>query len=324
MREINNHKIFSNNDHNLKNNTLDYRYGRKSNNLKKLTPLKLLSIFLVLLISAIFIFLSRKKIEDTSPFIIQNSNPSDTSPNNMGSTLPIENGIYLTGDRSLFYTNSNTKKYVEDKVVKSDDYRGKFTRLDESKGKYSMSWESYDFRNLKEPKLIYTSTPPAQLYDITSSRTDRGGSYIYISVIFSGEQKENKPLDSNTEINKIIQIDTSKDTVKEIWSNYLAVESRYGSAEGSAYIKEVVENKYLVFDIFGCYGCEGGPTNTIVLNIDTGKEKFYEGVIDEIRVDIEKNTISYKKTQRVKQNCDFYACGTTLKTIDEIMEDSLP
>ena len=325
MREINNHRITSSNDHSLKNNTSYDSYGKKPNNLGKHTTLKLLSIFLVLLISAIFIFLSRKKIEDTSPFVIQHSNPSDTSPNNMDSTLPVENGIYLTGDRSLFYINSNTKKYFEDKVVKSNDYRGNLARLDESTGKYNI-WESYDFRDLKEPKLIYTSTS-TQLYEINSSRIDSGGSYIYISGIFSSEKEEDKNLDPNTEINnKIIQINTSKDTVKEIWSNYLGAGSRYGSAvEGSAYIKEVVENNYLVLDIFGCYGCEGGPTNTIVLNINTGKEKFYEGVIDEIRFDIEKNTISYKKTQRVKQDCDSgVVCVPGLETTGEVIKDILP
>jgi len=305
-------KINESTDEELKN-------SKKSNHSKPL-------LFFMIALTAIllFIFLSKRSILDTNltkRSLSGSQNTSDTGPNDTITDLPTENSIYISSDGSLFYINYLSKQYVEKFEVKSDEYRGYVTLLDKSTGKYGR-WEQCDFRDLKNPKLLYSST--SVLYSIVNSLKSTDGSNIYLSVVFLNAPENNKMVDLRTEKNTILQIDTIKGTAKEIWSNSMMEGSRYKDLSGAVYIEEVVNNKFLIFDISNCYHCEGYETNTIVLNINTGKEKFYEGVIDEIRVDIERNTISYKKTQRLEQDCDFYACGPTLKTIDEIMVDTLP
>ncbi len=318
-------KTSSIHDNNPKGIKINESTDEKLKNSKKSNHSKPLLFFMIALTAILlFIFLSKRSILDTNltkRSLSGSQNTSDTGPNDTITDLPTENSIYISSDGSLFYINYLSKQYVEKFEVKSDEYRGYVTLLDKSTGKYGR-WEQCDFRDLKNPKLLYSST--SVLYSIVNSLKSTDGSNIYLSVVFLNAPENNKMVDLRTEKNTILQIDTIKGTAKEIWSNSMMEGSRYKDLGGAVYIEEVVNNKFLIFDISNCYHCEGYETNTIVLNINTGKEKFYEGVIDEIRVDIERNTISYKKTQRLEQDCDFYACGPTLKTIDEIMVDTLP
>ena len=103
-------------------------------------------------------------------------------------------------------------------------------------------------------------------------------------------------------LNSLLQIDMNGSSAKEIWTNNIG-SKKYPKAEGATYLEQVADDKYVAFSIDDCYACSGSPVGTIILNINTKNEKYYE-MIGDLQFNLEANSLSYKKLSPFQEPCE--------------------
>jgi hypothetical protein len=146
-------------------------------------------------------------------------------------------------------------------------------------------------------------------------RLNKSKSIAYVSLTYS-------PL-----INTLIQINLDTLTSSEIWANQVGSD-KYKGGKGVVYLRSVADDKFLELSIGSCNDCDGGFAGTIILNINTQKEKYIMG-IDNVRFNIANHTFSYQKLAPFEGPCNGdYGCDDGLMTVakpsGKIFTENLP
>ena len=96
-------------------------------------------------------------------------------------------------------------------------------------------------------------------------------------------------------------------------------------------VKEVINDNYVILDILNCYGCEPSSAGNIIINIESGDDKYVKGA-SIMRANLANNTFSYQNLEIVKEpcqdgdliNCDRNNMMDVRKPSGEIFSEKLP
>lgn len=241
------------------------------------------------------------------------------SPSQTVDSIPQENSIYFgtyQGKDALFITDKEKQVFYEGGTPRTSPYIGE---LATAEGGWN---EPFDYKNLINPiKILSSSAKP--ISSINSLITNNSKSFIYASVNYKKEGSQYPDM-----LNSILQIKTDGSSVKEIWSNDLDSSSKYPKAGGATYLEKVANDKYVTFWIADCYACSGSPVGTIVLNITSKGEKYYE-MIGDVQLNLEANTWSYRKLSPFQEACEpSPSCDngqrTVMKPAGQVYTENLP
>jgi len=209
-------------------------------------------------------------------------------------TTPVKNTLYLgiyNGADAIFLTDEEKQKYFDpDAVPRTNPYIGELQMA--GGGGYTL----FDFKELQSPKRIFSSSQ--KIHSVNSFKLNNSKGVAYVSLNYDAKVNSQYP----GLVNKIIQIKLDTLVSSEIWSNEVG-SNKYEGGKGVAYIETVTEDRFLTFWIGSCYACEGGPAGTVILNIDTKKEKYFKD-IGNIQFNITNNTFSYQKLALFQEPCD--------------------
>lgn len=127
------------------------------------------------------------------------------------------------------------------------------------------------------------------------------------------------------EQNKIFKIDLKNRGIKELHSHVIGDKGYY--SKGALFVKKI-EADWLVLSLSSCYHCGGGDRATVLLNTQTGSEKYLGYVGD---VTIKDGSVSYQKLIETTVPCEPYddendstGCIPGLKTSKKVMLPSGP
>lgn len=216
-----------------------------------------------------------------------------TSPSQTTDLIPQENSLYYgtyQDKDALFITDKEKQVYYEGGEPKTSVYIGELTRV--GGGEY----KPFDFKKLNNPKRILTNSAKP-IFSINSFIVNESKTIVYVSVNYTKVGSQYPDM-----LNSILQINTDGSSAKEIWSNNIG-SNKYSKGKGATYLEQVANDKYVTFNIGDCYACSGSPVGTIVLNITTKNEKYYE-MIGDLQLNLETNTLSYKKLSPFQESCE--------------------
>lgn len=279
---------------------------------KKLNPVLIIVVLItvvILMISAIVtgvFYLVAKQ----SGFL--NKTELDTSPQQTIDLIPQMNSIYLgtyQGKDALFITDGKKQIYNEQGVQKTSVFVGELETIE------GTGYKSFDFKMLNNPKMILTSSTKP-IFSINNFIMNKSENIVYVSINYS--------ISGPDMLNSILQIAADGSVVNELWSNNIG-SNKYPNGQGIVYLKQVVDDKYLVFEITDCYGCEAMHAGTIVLNIPTRNEGYYE-MAGNVQINLEAGTLSYQKLAPFQEVCEGCENGqtTVLKPTGQILTENLP
>lgn len=262
-----------------------------------------LAVGLVLVSGLYFLNLkSASKPNNQQPTKPNNVTPTDqtiqTSPTSPATqeviTVPEKNTLYLgtyNGTDAIFLTDEEKQKYFDPSAVpKTSPYIGELQMV--GGGGYT----PFDFKKLQNPKKMFSSSK--KIHSINSFKLNNSKSVAYVALNYGNEVNGQYPGLTN----KIVQIKLGSLISSEIWSNEVG-SNKYEGGKGVVYVETTTEDKFLTFWIASCYACEGGPAGTVILNIDTKKEKYFKD-IGNIQFDVAGNTFSYQKLAPFQEPCD--------------------
>lgn len=251
------------------------------------------------------------------------TNPSPTStvasPTQTTDLIPQENSLYFgtyQDKDALFITDKEKQKYFDPGAVpKTSPYIGELQMAG------GVRYAPFDFKKLQSPKRILTNSVKP-ISSINSFIVNKDKTIVYVSVNYTKGGSQYPDM-----LNSILQIKTDGSSAKEIWSNNIG-SSKYSKGKGATYLEQVANDKYVTFNIADCYACSGSPVGTIVLNITTKNEKYYE-MIGDVQLNLETNILSYKKLSPFQETCEpSPGCDngqrTVMKPAGEILTDTLP
>jgi len=199
--------------------------------------------------------------------------------------IPQENVIYLgtyLDQKALFFTNK------KEKVV--NQHVGNLM-LNDGHGR-----SGFDYRELENPqRILVDSARSINSFNNFTLNTNQDIAYVSLNYEKEGEGPWPNLL------NRILQINTDGSSAQEIWSNDIGSE-KYNNSKGPAYLYQVINDRYIVLKIADCYGCEPETFGTIILNISTKAEKYYQ-MIGDVKIDVDNNTISYRKLETFQEPC---------------------
>lgn len=131
---------------------------------------------------------------------------------------------------------------------------------------------------------------------------DQSGRFYYTSANLTTDPLSS--VDQNT-VNYLFKIDSTTRQTDIVFSKKIDNEDlRYPKpARGGAYVSAVSEdNKYLIFDIYSCYACEGSAVASVAKNLDTQKEFVFDP-LGNVTFDMGNKTFSYQKYQESQEDC---------------------
>lgn len=244
--------------------------------LKKLKSIVILVGFLVIVIVGGLIFSKSKNLTQSNRH------------------LPEENTLYLTtyrGEDQIFFTNKTHQTFFDpgSSSARESPYVGE---SDTSNGGRNFE---VDFTELSNPKKIYSVTQ--EIDYVSGFKLNNAKNIVYISFAYFNKLDDSYP----GTIDKIIKIKLDTLSTSEFWSNEVS-SKKYEGAEGSAVINTVADDRYMTIKLFDCYGCEPRIAGTVVLNLNTKKEKYYKDS-DNIQFNITNNTLSYQSLVPVEIPC---------------------
>lgn len=247
-------------------------------------------------------------VQPSPTFIIVSvSQVPDSTP--QGDSLYL--GVYQ-GKDALFITDKEKQKYHDTGAVSiTDPMVGELTMADGSRR------IPFNFKELINPRKLLSDP----IYSVESFSMDSSRSTGYISLLYLTNDKKDL-------LNKILQVKLSNLSVNELWSNTIGSD-KYPKGKGYVLIDQVIGEKYLTLTIISCYACEGSPVGTIVLNINSKEEKYYE-MVGDMQFNLQGNTLTYKKLSPFKEACEpSPGCGnngerTVFKPAGDVLTDTLP
>ena len=129
-------------------------------------------------------------------------------------------------------------------------------------------------------------------------------------------------------LERIVEINPDDLTNREVWTMEIG-SNKYPGFPGGAVIDQVAGH-FIVLRLFDCFGCEPGPLQPIlVLNTDTGREKFL-GEVGDVILDLRANTVLYRNLQAFREKCEPNpACDndgyeTVYAPAGEVLTEQLP
>lgn len=248
-------------------------------------------LFLGLVISGIYILNLNNKLTVVNQPPISNSEFKTTVTPSPIASSPILSQIDNPEMNALYLGTYNSKEAV--------------FFLTEQKANSNIGWlqisesgadTAFDFKKLQNPKKIFSSSK--KIHSINSFILNKPKTVAYIVVNYGVDMNGPQPGLTNA----IVQIRLDTLSTNEIWSNEIG-SKKYEGAGGAAYLDTVAEDKFLTFWVASCYACEGGPAGTVILNINTKKEKYFRN-IGNIQFSIANNTFSYQKLAPFQEPCD--------------------
>lgn len=294
--------------------------GRKGLNIVLIS----VAVALVLILGLRAYLLGSKKtnlVQQTSVETnIQNKESENTTvdtPSTVDLT-PQKNSIYLgtyLNRKALFLTDETKQRYYENGESKTSPYIGALT-LDDTSG-----ISQFDYQKLENPKKIIANSVES-IININNFIFSNNQDIVYVSLNYA---KEGHPYPNA--LNRILQISMDDNSTKEIWSNDIGSE-KYANGKGPVYLEQAIGNRYVIFNILSCYACEGSLIGTVVLNISTKAERYYQ-MIGNVKIDLDTNLISYKKLEPFQEPCEpSPGCNdgqrTIMKPAGQVFTDTLP
>lgn len=180
------------------------------------------------------------------------------------------------------------------------------------------------FNQIENPQVVYVSDEEIELLDdFTFDFTyDNEEHYPKIYLLLS--------FNTDTEPPSIQQrlIEVNLDTLesKEIWT-YLVDTVKYGEYSGKVGFDQLYVDSVLILEIFNCYACDSTtPPGQILVNTDTGEEKFL-GSVGDISINTVTNTISYRRVETFYIPCDIEFFGGSCPYyggVGEFITEELP
>lgn len=231
-----------------------------------------------------------QNVPTEAPSIISPTvNPSQTTD-----LIPQENSLYFgtyQDKDALFITDKEKQKYFDPGAVpKTSPYIGELQMAGGG------GYVPFDFKKLQNPKRILTNSVKP-INSINSFIVNKDKTIVYVSVNYTKAGSQYPDL-----LNSILQINTNGSSANEIWSNDIG-SNKYSKGGGATYLEQVVNDKYITFNIDNCYACSGSSVGTIVLNITTKSEKYYE-MIGDLQLNLETSTLNYKKLTPFQEPCE--------------------
>lgn len=276
-----------------------------------------LVLFLALVFSGICILSLRNRATSlTNQPSISKNEPITTPIPSPQVSSPVVEPISVPETNTLYLGTYNGKEVV--------------FLLTEQKANSNIGWlqtsesgadTAFDFKKLQNPKKIFSSSK--KIHSINSFALNQSKTVAYVVVNYGVDLNGPQPGLTNT----IIQTKLNTMTTSEIWSNEIG-SKKYEGGGGAAYLDMVVGDKFLTFWIASCYACEGGPAGTVVLNINSKREKYFQD-IGNIQFEIASNTFSYQKLAPFQEPCDpSPGCDngqrTVMKPTGQIFTENLP
>jgi cell division protein FtsL len=255
-------------------------YNKIMNNQPKLNTI-LLVILIVIALGVVFLQVSGKTIfpkkqnveETTQQQVTQNPIQNnqvqnaevDQSAQNTQALVPEKSTVYIGG-----YKNHQTILWVSSS---SDASVGVIRGIGE-----------VSFKDLTNPQKAYVlNTIPG---DPVTSTLDKTNSKLYLTFDHDGYS-----LNPYTEI---VEVDMNKGTHRVIYSNQgVSIES--GLSKHPLRVTDILDDKYLVVYVNGCYACGGSTTGLMVLNIINSANKFIAGEFGNVQIHETDGTFSYQK-----------------------------
>lgn len=214
--------------------------------------------------------------------------------------VPQVNTLYwgtYQGRNNLFITNSRLNKYYDGGVEKTSPMIGMI-----------VGRSPIDYKNLSEPKRVLSIDEAEDIVSIQNFNFQKNTLYVVLN-------STTTPSNSYPDITqKAYKVNLTNLSNNEIWSHQIGSET-YPKA-GPATIDQVMADKYIIFSLGICYACEGfDPHGSVVLNIETGKEK-YLGEVDNFQFDLNTNSISYQNLHAFEESCEpGMGCDNGKKTV---------
>lgn len=224
---------------------------------------------------------------------------SSLNPNQTPDLIPQENALYLAdyqGEKVIFYTNKSLQRYypVDETPPPYNPYLG---MMAVSKGG---GYSAFNYKKLENPKKIYAEANKI-IIDLTFKLNTKG-SFLYAGILTNTKSGIN-----NDDIQHIYKINLTTLVNKEIWSHEVG-SNNYPEAKGIASISQVSDDKYLVLSLGSCYGCEPSLAGYLMVNMETGQEKYLQDIGD-IQVNSKNNSFTYKKLLPFQESCESTSPG---------------
>jgi len=277
--------------------------------------------FVILFIILIFIFFATLIIfaiifpsKNTAPEVEETVGPVSELNEEIFEGLPEENTLYFgkyNGEEVIFIKNILGFSYVSD-----DPYFG-YTNYSTGSAKVK------SFNDITDPiKLIDFGEPiQGDLFGLNKNK-----SKLYINISKKGDRVTEYPNIDNF----LYVVDLSTQENRIIWENAVG-SGKYEEGNGTAYVKEVINDNYVILDILNCYGCEPSSAGNIIINIESGDDKYVKGA-SIMSANLANNTFSYQNLEIVKEpcqdgdliNCDRNNMMDVRKPSGEIFSEKLP
>ncbi len=244
-------------------------------------------VILVAVVVGVYLYLYLQETRDTSAVV-----PIEEVGVSLVDAVPQEKALYsgtYEGKEAIFYTNP--KRNIRNAKEEDIPYIG---FLDFGSSGITV----FDYRDLTNPKRI--ASLPFQIEDTFSFKYSEDRTIFYIGLI--QEWRPRTPSRGGILINSVYAVDLRDSSAREIWENEVGSD-RYES-KGAAQISEIVDNKFVVLVLYGCYGCHAGPPiDALVVNIAT-KNETYLGRVGDIKINVEQNTVSYRNLAPFIEDCE--------------------
>lgn len=282
---------------------------KKQTKLNRLLPYLAIAIFLILLTVVVYFSLQ----PSPSPKTIQTSEQVTTAPTQVmqedatdtldtkslylgmykGVEVVVKRPCTMTPDQLVGYNNNENIRHITD--LNDAQYIAFVSALNPEEAYHSST--PADTREISNLKKIFSSTKCNYFMAGLKGSTlpDENRNMLYVSV---DEQ--------DTDENKLLQINLSDLSSKEIWSHITGdpFSKEYDGYYGDAYLEQVVAGKYLVFSIWDCTSCSPPSLNRVfgVLNLETLSEK-YLGLVGNVQIDTKNQVVTYQNLAGFTESC---------------------
>ncbi len=211
------------------------------------------------------------------------------APTTTNSKTPVYSG-QTKGENILFISDSNTsgKAIWEDGRINS----------------------GFQFDQINNPQILFTL--PERI-DIQQFKFNSAKNKLYLRSWRENKSGQFPKLD---DVITLVNLDNKE--VKEAWTKQIG-SKKYSNANGSAWINQIVEDKYLNLDILGCYGCEPFYGGSLIVNLDT-KNEIFLGRVGNIQFNLNSGRLYYQKLSPFQESCPSYPipnCDNGMTTVDK-------
>jgi len=203
-------------------------------------------------------------------------------------TKPEWGRLYLTADKNesgIYYTNEHLVGTSKNSSRELGPYTGIFIGFDSDRVDTGL------FHFLKDPTPI---THDMYVNSIDQLIASPSNNFVYLLLNSSAE------VGLTPEV-ALYRVDLGDLSTQKMWTSTFANGTR--EREGVVRIDDVVGDKYIVLTVYSCFECEGGIEGELIVNAESGFEKYIADVF-ELSVDLDSETLSYLKLQLVKADCD--------------------